>query len=294
MERAIDLWRDLCEVYKEPDGLPTWEEGGQWTKDKLYFWKRYIDTTTKAMSGASGHRAFPGGLVYVDLFGGAGVCTPKGCPSSRFPGSAIIAAHAPNPFTKIIVCEMDPSMADACRTRLDKTPAAGRCSVLEGDCNERIEDVVRLIPPRTLTLAFVDPKGLDARFSTVTTLSQNARVDFVVLFADAIDVIRNMEHVYRQNPNSKLDLFLGPDSNWREELSELINQHSVEQRKLFADIYKKQLERLLGYRYFDQKVMESGGKSLYRLVYASKSELGVKFWKDALKENSSGQRDFLF
>lgn len=294
MERAIDLWRDLCEAYKEPDGLPTWEEGGQWTKDKLYFWKRYIDTTTKAMSGASGRRAFPGGLVYVDLFGGPGVCTPKGCPSSRFPGSAIIAAHAPMPFTKIIVCEMDPSMADACRTRLDKTPAAGRCSVLVGDCNELIEDVVRLIPPRTLTLAFVDPKGLDARFSTVTTLSQNARVDFVVLFADAIDVNRNMDHVYRQNPDSKLDKFLGPDLDWREELPKSTPANSIERRKIFADIYKRQLQRLLGYQFFDEKVMKDGGKPFYRLVYASKSELGLKFWRDALKEDSSGQRDLPF
>lgn len=66
MKRAIEVWHELCEKYHEPDGLPTWEEAGEWTKDKLYFWKRYIDTTTKAMCGERGRRAFPDGVVYLD------------------------------------------------------------------------------------------------------------------------------------------------------------------------------------------------------------------------------------
>ena len=91
-----------------------------------------------------------------------------------------------------------------------------------------------------------------------------------MLFADALDINRNAEHVYRSDPNSNLDQFLGPDSNWREELDKLENPNHVTRRKLFADIYKRQLQRLLGYRYFGEKVMKCRGKPLYRLVYASK------------------------
>jgi hypothetical protein len=36
--------------------------------------------------------------------------------------------------------------------------------------------------------------------------------------------------------------------------------------------------------------MECKGKALYRLMYASNNELGVKFWKEAMKEDSEGQR----
>jgi three-Cys-motif partner protein len=291
MKRSIDLWHELCDKYKEPDGLPTWEEAGQWTKDKLYFWKKYIDITTKAMCGDRGRRAFPGGLVYVDLFGGAGVCAIKGRSARRFPGSAIIAAHAPKPFEKIIVCEKDTSLAKACRARLDKTAVAGRCEVLVGDCNQLVDEVVRKIPQRALTLAFIDPKALDVEFSTVATLSKNARVDFVVLFADAIDINRNAEHVYRSDPNSNLDRFLGPDSNWREKLDKLENPSHVTRRKLFAEIYQRQLTRLLGFKFFEEKVMTCKKLPLYRLVYASNDNLGLKFWKEALKEDSGGQRD---
>ena len=290
MERAIDRWNELCESVEQPDDLPTWEEAGLWTRDKLYFWKLYIDITTKAMDGWRGRRAFPGGIVYVDLFGGAGICTLRES-GKRFPGSALIAAHAAKPFTKIIVCEEKPEYAGACRARLSRTTVADRCTVLEGDCNRLIDQVANAIPNRTLTLAFVDPKGLDAQFATLETLSQRARVDFVVLFPDAYDIIRNDEYYYRQNPNSKLDQVLGPNSDWRVKLDALSSHSSENKRKLFADIYEKQLRRLLSYTNFRHKVMCDGqDRPLYRLIYASKHELGVTFWDDAIKQDSSGQR----
>ena len=214
----------------------------------------------------------------------------KEAPKRRFPGSAIIAAHAAKPFRKIIVCEQNRRSAKACRARLEATPAADRCEVLVGDCNALVHEVVQKIPQQALTLAFVDPKGLGAQFKTIEFLANHSRVDFVVLFADALDIRRNAEHVYRSDPNSNLDQFLGPDSNWRMELDKLENPNDITRRKLFADIYKRQLQRLLGYRYFGEKVMKCDGKPLYRLIYASNDELGLKFWKEALKEDSCGQR----
>ena len=147
MERAIDLWHDLCSKYSEPDGLTTWKEAGRWTRDKLYFWKRYIDITSNAMCGQRGRRAFPGGLVYVDLFGGAGVCALKGRSHERFPGSAIIAAHAPKPFERIIVCENNPSLAEACRATqcwLDERDGDTRynATLFMPSCLECCRDVV--------------------------------------------------------------------------------------------------------------------------------------------------------
>ena len=105
-----------------------------------------------------------------------------------------------------------------------------------------------------------------------------------------IDINRNAEHVYRSDPNSRLDLVLGPNSNWREELDKLDSPNHVTRRKLFAEIYQCQL-RGLGFNSFDEKVMTCNGVPLYRLVYASHHELGLKFWRRALKEDSGGQRN---
>jgi three-Cys-motif partner protein len=195
------------------------------------------------------------------------------------------------PFCKIIVCEKNPLFSDACNIRLLNSGTKSAIEVVTGDCNSLIYQIIEKIPERTLTLAFVDPKGLDAEFDTIKALANNRRTDFVVLFADAYDINRNHEHVYRPDPNSKLDQVLGPNNDWRPRLDTLSNPNHVTRRQLFADIYTGQLRKLLDYEYSDEKVMKCRGKALYRLVYASRDKLGLKFWKEAVKEDSSGQRN---
>jgi three-Cys-motif partner protein len=272
---------------EKDDGLPTWDEAQHWTQQKLYFWYRYLDITTDAMFDKP---PFRGGLVYVDLFAGAGVCTLKET-GKRIPGSVFIAAHMTKPFCKIIACEENKDYANACKSRLENTYVKNSCHVLQGDCNHLIDKVVSLIPPDTLTIAFVDPKGLDAHFSTIKLLSNKARVDFVILFADAYDINRNAEHYYRENPNSKLDQVLGPDSDWRNKLSNLSSHTGDNIRNLFSEIYKEQLQRHLGYTFFGHKTIESLRGPLYKLIYASQDELGLKFWNIAIAKDVSGQRN---
>jgi hypothetical protein len=88
--KARDRWPDLCKLYEADDGLPA-REVGSWTEDKLYFWNRYIDITTKAMIG---NPQWPAGLAYVDLFAGPGICRLKET-GRRIPGSTLIAANSP-------------------------------------------------------------------------------------------------------------------------------------------------------------------------------------------------------
>jgi len=268
------------------DGLPTWDEAHHWTEQKLYFWYRYLDITTDAMFDKP---IFRGGLVYVDLFAGAGVCTLKDS-GKRIPGSVFIASQMAKPFCNIIACEENKDYAEACKLRLGNTLVKNRCHVLQGDCNQLIDQVVSLIPPDTLTIVFVDPKGLDAHFSTIGKLSKEARADFVILFADAYDINRNAEYYYMKDPNSKLDQVLGPDSKWREKLSNLSNHSGDNIRKLFSDIYKEQLIKHLDYEFFGHQRIKNPKGPLYRLIYASKHERGLDFWNKAVGKDVGGQR----
>jgi len=179
-------------------------DGGQ-----TLFLESFVDITTRAMADKPQWE----GLVYVDLFAGPGICVLKES-GRRLPGSVLIAAHAPKPFRKIIACELDAQMASACEARLNAAGAGTRSHVLVGDCNERAAEIASLIPDRTLTLAFVDPTGLHAHFESIRTLTKGKQVDLLVLFADRIDIVRNVELYFRQT-NSKLDLVLGPESDWR-------------------------------------------------------------------------------
>jgi three-Cys-motif partner protein len=282
-----DRWPELCDRVIADDGLPV-RTVGSWTANKLFYWNRYIEITTSAMVGSP---KWAGGVVYVDLFGGPGVCELKET-GQRVPGSALLAAYAPKPFSKILVCEKDAATADTCEKRLIAAGCSSSTRVLVGDCNALIDEVAAEIPERSLTLAFVDPEGLHIHFETLRKLTTNRRVDLLVLFADRMDLHRNVE-LYAKQAESNLDRFLGPESDWRAQWQQLPSHDSTRVCNLFADIYRGQFKRLLGYGVFDGQVMRSATSVLYRVIYASKDPKGAEFWQKISRIDRGGQKSFL-
>ena len=189
--RRRDQWPKLCAMVEQDDGLPV-QVYGQWTEEKLHFWNRYVEITTAAMVG---HPAWAAGLVYVDLFAGPGVCAIKES-GRRLPGSPLIAACAPKPFREILLCELSDESMHACEERIRRLAPECSATFFRGDCNERIGDIVRRIPNGALTLAFIDPQGLDFSFDTIRRLAQRGRVDLLILIADAVDFARNVDTIY--------------------------------------------------------------------------------------------------
>lgn len=286
MAKRRSNWQDLLHSVSTDDGLPT-REVGPWTFNKLWWWNRYIEMTTVAMAD----NPLWNGLVYVDLFCGPGICVSRG-DGERTPGSPLIAAGAPKPFRKLLLCEENFQLADACEQRLISAGASARSVVFRGDCNKKIDQIVAKIPDGALTLAFIDPTGLHADFETIQTLTKNRRVDLFILFADNMDIVRNVE-VYHRQVESNLDRTLGPNSGWRHQWQELNNQTPANVARLFVNIYKKQLAQHLGYIHSDDEVLKnSNGTPIYRLVYASRSERGLDFWKKTASKERQGDRLF--
>lgn len=280
---ARDRWDELCELVENDDGLPV-RDVGEWTREKLYFWNTYIEITSKSKVGENYFK----GLAYIDLFAGPGVCRLRKS-GMRFPGSCLIAAHAPRPFHKLILCEENSELISALQTRIGQSPARTCSAFIEGDCNARIADIVKEIPPGYLSLAFVDPTGLHHRFETIAELTSGRRVDLLVLFADFYDIHRNQDR-YAEQDFSNLDAVLGPDSDWRRRREELRTYDRSKGCKFFADLYESQLRKHLGYEHFgEQKVLRSENVPQYRLIFASKSSRGVDFWNKAVKKHVSGQ-----
>jgi three-Cys-motif partner protein len=279
-------WDKLVESVQADDGLPT-RDSGFWAEDKLWHWNRYVEITTRAMG-----RKWPGGLVYVDLFCGPGVCFVRNS-KRRIPGSPLIAANAPKPFSRLLLCDIDPKNADACESRLKSMESPPPFKMYRGDCNVEINAIVSDIPSGALTLAFLDPTGLHLDMETVRKLSKRGAVDLLILFPDAVDVVRNLE-LYFQSENSKLDLVLGQGSNWKLKFKALGNAGGQQVRELFEDIYIDQLKALAGYKFFGSKVINGDKGPLYKLVYASKDERGLDFWNKSIEKGLSGQLQFRF
>lgn len=286
MAQKSDPWPSLCNLVEEDDGLPT-RQSGPWAEFKLSFWARYIDIATSAMSD---HKKW-NGLSYVDPFCGPGVCHIKDDPSRRFPGSPLIAAASEHPFRRLILCDKNPRHADACQERIQRITPCVDLQLFRDDSNTLIGQMVAQIVPGSLTLAIIDHTGLHASFDLVSTLASAGAVDLLVLVPDAYDILRNVQRTYLPDPDSNLDRFLGPDSNWRDEWSALGDPTGVNGRRLFATIYQRQLQRLLGYQGFGEKVISGPNGPMYRLIFASKHPRGLEFWDKVTRKDRSGQRD---
>jgi three-Cys-motif partner protein len=279
-----DRWPELCKLVESDDGLPV-RRAGPWTEDKLYYWTRYVDITVGGMKNL-----WPGKLVYVDLFGGPGVCLNEHT-GKRFPGSPVVAASAEVPFRRIISVELDSERARACEARVRRFSAAQDLRVIRGDCNAVIEEVVASIPANSLTLAFVDPESLQLRFETLRKLASVGRLDLLILFPVGYDIVRNIR-LYELQDQSKLDAVLG--SGWRADWENVANRESAKVIKFFTDEYRNRLQTELGYEHVDDVSIKWQGKVFYKLVYASGDERGIDFWRKALKKERGGQMGFGF
>ncbi|QNN22646.1 three-Cys-motif partner protein TcmP [Planctomycetales bacterium ZRK34] len=281
-----ELWDRMCDFVQEPDGLLEYDFGA-WTVRKLFFLAHYLGITTHAMSG---HSKFSS-LNYIDLFCGSGVfkVVSEGSRVRRYPGSALLAAGTQKTFDKIYLVDQDFEALEAVTNRISRLGCTAELHTWCGDSNLLIDDVVAKIPDRALNIAFIDPYSLKVHFNTISTLAKSRAMDLIILFADRMDIERNVEEYYYPRKSDNLDLFLGEDSDWRAEWEQLENRDGGKIRQFFADCYLRQL-KAIGYYYSRTKVIESDRGPLYRLIYASKNEHGLKFWDIAESEDVDRQR----
>lgn len=254
----------------------------EWSRDKHYFLMRYMDAFTVAM-----RKKKWSGLHYIDLFAGAGIekLEDSGkldwCPP-------MIAAQLPNSFTQLHLCELDIKKFEALKFRVQKFKPDAQ--ILHGDANEKIFDIVKTIPPRTLSLAFLDPYGLHLEYETLTVLSQK-RADLIIFFPDYLDALRNWELNYLDNPDSNLDRCLGKDADWRSILNK--TPHYQWAGKL-RDLYVQQI-RKLGYSEFEyERISMPKGQPLYCLIFCSRESKAAEIWQNISRKKPDGQRTFDF
>ena len=183
------------------DGLPV-RDSGPWIQRKYFFLKRYMDIFTRGMKAK-----WQGHLTYVDLFAGPGRCLVRDT-HGEVDGSPLIAlSHG---FSKYILLEENPENLRALRQRCGKSPKHRSIQIIEGDCNVGIDKVV----PDGLSLAFIDPTGIDIHFDTIRKLTSGRTVDLLMTVQFGMDIKRNFERYRKQGDRSDLWKFLGGDVDW--------------------------------------------------------------------------------
>ena len=253
------------------DGLVI-RPSGPWIERKYFYLTRYADIFTRGMGKKWSHT----GLTYIDLFAGPGQCFIEATGQER-DGSALISLNYE--FSKYIFIESDPTNIAALRQRCRKSPKFSKIEFIEGDCNA----VIGKVRPTGLTLAFIDPAGLDITFDTLSTLTQGRQVDLLLNVQFGMDLRRNFSRYLKEGGASKLARFLGGD--W--------DGQKMDEARDALELFKRRLNEKLGYKtveFKDVGVRNYGRNALmYFLVFASKHPRGLDFWKKITTKDEVGQ-----
>jgi three-Cys-motif partner protein len=265
-------------LLNQNDGLPM-RDSGDWAKDKLWILKGYVHRFITSMRDK-----WPG-LFYVDLLAGPGknVFTS----GEIMLGSPLIALTAPHNFTHYRFVELDENNCYALRNRVQASPQRDKVNIIQGDCNLIVSDIVKEIHSvernhGTLNMAFLDPEGLELRWDTVKQLGQVKRMDLIINFSTS-GFTRNASKLF-DYPESQIDAFFGT-SDWKDIFLPIADEETSKIRRTMLDFYKRRLTDL-GYTIHpdEQVFRNSRNRQLYTLIFASKHQLGNKFWRDAIRE----------
>jgi three-Cys-motif partner protein len=260
------------------DGLPA-RATGQWVQEKKYYFCRYLDIMSRGVG-----KKWAGNLSYVDLFAGPGRSVVRST-GEEVEGSPLLALD--REFSRYVFVDI-PEVLSILKKRLKDHPKASQISFVEGDCNTVIETVRDALPPNHLTLAFIDPTGLQIQFRSLRQLVQNRKMDLLMTIQLGMGVTMNLPH-YLRTEGTRLTGFLG-NAGWREDVEHGGTASQFASRYLGR--YLKEL-RLVGYSTVREREIDIRNDQnllLYLMVLASRHPLGSKFWRKATEIEWSGQR----
>lgn len=197
----------------------------------------------------------------------------------------IALRHEFAPFSKVVLCDLASENVAALKHRTASHQE--RVTIVQGDANTNIEELVAQLPQRGLNLAFIDPFGLrPLRFDTIRVLAKLERMDLIVNFPTS-DIRRNQE-LYVDPRNDFIARMLG-DEDWR---------GTIAPGDIGVQVMQKFIQSLepLGYTGARTRIIpvRNNDSELYRIMFASKHPLADRIWNDITKHTARGQRGFGF
>lgn len=258
---------------------------GHWAEDKYKLIQYYASEFATSMKTKWDAR------VYIDLFAGCGVSKIKKT-SKILPASPLVTMDIRDPFDKYIFCDIDEKKLDALKKRQENLFPGLSAKFIAGDVNANVSSILEHVPKGSkdntvLTFCLVDPFKLhNLHFNTISQLSK-ILIDFLVLIPTFMDAKRNWLNYLKPN-NNTVDLFVGcPEwrAEWERKAKEgikfgrfLVTKFGQQMQKLNfkvpepADIVRVKIK--------DKNV------PLYHLIFYSRNDLGIKFWKNAVRGTS--------
>jgi len=231
-------------------------------------------------------------LVYIDLLAGPGRDIEY---NTEFDGSPLIALRVQPAFDRLFLGDMNPAYIEALRSRIGASDLL-RLTLMSGDCNRLIDEVIAQFPPKSLGLAFVDPQGFEVNFRTLAALGKR-QIDVMYLFPSGIGLRRNLRNFVNKT-DSLLDRWWG-NRKWRElpiakwaagEFTEEVPESIV---RSFVTAFQRRAAEA-GFRYYDEAAplfANTRNAQMYHLLFFSHHATALKIWRGIKKIAPGGQRN---
>jgi three-Cys-motif partner protein len=301
---------------RRPDELPTPPEDGMATRpikphslNKIHYWGNFLQAAATATS-----RAFVGRRVCADLFSAYGVCTDK--TGGRSWGTALVALQTAIPFDVYFFNDVDPEATRVLAKRaemigvqgasvfeLDLTapnalrhareianvvvPWGPKIVISTGDANRAHLALKEIAPSgRRYLCAVIDPQSAIYEWHALEGLAFRERaLDVLLLFPDEMDLGRGLAYYLQKGKGRKLDRLFPEWCDWRSAATTDAHPASALRR-----LYENEIRRLLDLKIGHPKtVSRIGNQALYRLVFASRSQLGINLWNDICRRTRDEQ-----
>lgn len=291
MRKGMDKY-----LLPEDDDLPT-RVFGAWTIEKLDYVRRYIYMFETSMRGKPWRQR-----SYIDLYAGTGKFRTEEN-GEVFLGSTLLALTTEHPFTHYYFADNKQDNIDALKRRCQSIKQ--KISYYTGDANQKVNEIVRdiisvdkqKIPGQwgSLNLAFLDPDGLELEWKTIETLAKVNKMDLIIYYSQ-FGLNLNLKNCYQTKGETSIDKFFGNDQ-WRQIFEKWQLKDSI--AGIHRDLIDHYKEKLHALGYIDVVESETGVEPLmrtaktkaplYRLIFASKNQLGHEFWKAVTREDVWGQ-----
>ncbi len=253
-------------------------EVGQWTLEKLRILRQYLPVYLQATTKAKER-------IFIDAFAGPGTNRLK-VSGEVVDGSPRIALTSRSQngtvFDRYFFIERDRRIANELAANIRDLPSARRASVVHGDVNTKLPEVVRSLNRRSPTFVFLDTEGIEPQWETIEAIAP-WKVELLINFPLGMSNNRT--------PNSeKVNEFFGTTA-WRP------LWESTEPARKLLDLYKGRLKQL-GFEYttdVDPLITDRRGHKLYYLVFVSKVEPAKRIMRWVQQQpDSAGQLSFKF
>lgn len=249
--------------------------------EKLKAVYTYINIMTTSMRNKPWRARF-----YIDLQAGPG----KNKIGSQYHlGSPLIALTTEHSFTHYRFNEWDDENNSVLRQRVDASPLKEKVNIYQQDVNKVVFEICAEIDRidnsrdfanmwSSLNLAFLDPEGLELHWETVERLAKIRKMDMIINFSTS-GILRNIGKGNLEIVNT----FFGTEA-WQQSYRPTAN--ATAKRRILIDFYLQRLQQFGYHTDVDPDIVfkNSNNVQVYSLIFASKNELGDKFWQQAAKE----------